>query len=339
MNNIDYISSWVKRFLLEYLISTKNLSRNTQRSYRDTFKLMLPFVSLKTKKHIDQLLINDLNSDIIKDFLLDLETTRNCSTSTRNQRLAAIHAFAKFIGESNPEYLEWYRQIQIIPVKRAKHTLITYLEKSEMDALLNAPDISTNQGIRDHALLLFMYNTGARADEVAQLTIGDLNIAHATKRDLSTVLIKGKGNKPRRCPLWLHTVNELLPLISQRDSSEPVFLNRCKQQLTRFGIHTMVKRYVQKIIPQYPSIAKKQVSPHTIRHTTATHLLRAGVDINTIRAWLGHVSINTTNIYAEVDLEMKAKALAMCEIKDTKESTDTKHWRDDKDLMDFLNKL
>lgn len=336
MKNNDYLGTWVRRFLLEYLISIRNLSKNTQQSYRDTFRLMLPFIANKAKKTVDKLLISDIGADVVKTFLLDLESNRHCSLSTRNQRLAAIHAFAKFVGLNSPEHVEWCRQIQIIPFKKAKRTLITYLEKSEMDALLNAPDRQTDQGKRDYALFLFLYNTGTRADEAAQLTIADLHIAHAKKRDLSTVLIRGKGNKLRRCPLWQRTVDELCTLILNRDSSEHVFLNRCKQPLTRFGIHTMVKRYVKKITKQIPSIEKKRVSPHTIRHTTATHLLQAGVDINTIRAWLGHVSINTTNVYAEIDLDMKAKALACCEIT---EDVSHQRWADNKDLMSFLDAI
>lgn len=336
MNNIQQLSSLIKRFLLEYLISVRNLSKNTQLSYRDTFRLLLPFVAKKIKKSIEKLNVNDISPDAIKDFLLDLEKKRNCTLSTRNQRLAALHAFAKFVGLSSPEHLEWCRQIQIIPFKKTKRTIIIYLEKSEMDALLNAPNKQTDQGKRDYALLLFLYNTGARADEAAQLTIGDLNIAHAQKRDLSTVLIKGKGNKLRRCPLWKQTVNGLNSLLLDRSQDEHVFLNRCRQPLTRFGIYTMIKRYVKKITKQLPSIEKKRISPHVIRHTTATHLLQSGVDINTIRAWLGHVSINTTNIYAEVDLEMKAKALACCEITNKKPS---KHWREDRELMEFLKTL
>ena len=336
MKNTEYLSSWVKRFLLEYLISIRNLSKNTQLSYRDTFRLMLPFISKIAKVNIDKLLVEDIAPDKIKTFLEELETNRGCSLSTRNQRLASIHAFAKFVGLNSPEHLEWCRQIQMIPFKKSNRTLITYLEKVEMDALLNAPDKRNDQGKRDHALLLFLYNTGARSNEAAQLTIADLNMPHAQKRDLATVLIRGKGNKLRRSPLWQQTVDELRILIMDRDLSEHVFLNRCKQPLTRFGIHTMVKRYAKKITKQLPSIEKKRVSPHTIRHTTATHLLRAGVDINTIRAWLGHVSINTTNIYAEVDIEMKANALAFCEIK--KESKPI-HWRDNKDLMSFLDAI
>jgi len=336
MKNEDYLSSWIKRFLLEYLISIRNLSKNTQRSYRDTFRLMLPFIANKIKKSIENLLVNDIDAEVIKAFLLDLETNRQCSVPTRNQRLAAIHALAKFIGLNTPEHVEWCRQVQMVPFKKATRTLITYLEKNEMDALLNAPDKTTDQGKRDHTLLLFLYNTGARSDEAAQLTIADLDMANASKRDFSIVTIKGKGNKVRRCPLWQQTVTELKELVLGRDSSEHVFLNRCRDPLTRFGIHTMVKRYAKKIMSDNPSIEKKHVSPHTIRHTTATHLLRSGVDINTIRAWLGHVSINTTNIYAEVDLEMKAKALACCEVIDDKS---TKKWKNDKEIMEFLNAL
>lgn len=332
MKTTQYVSFWIKRFLLEYLISIRNLSKNTQLSYRDTFRLLLPFAAKKTKRSIDKLLVEDLESDILKAFLSELEVARSCSLSTRNQRLSAVHAFAKFVGLNSPEHLEWCRQVQMIPFKKAKHTLITYLEKSEMDALLNAPNQQTDQGKRDYALLLFLYNTGTRADEAAQLMIADLHMPYAQKRDLATVLVKGKGNKLRRCPLWQQTVNVLSQLIVGREPSDHVFLNRLKQPITRFGIHAMVKRYVK----QQPSMERKQVSPHTIRHTTATHLLQAGVDINTIRAWLGHVSINTTNIYAEVDLDMKAKALACCEIE---ENPRPKSWRENKELMDFLDSI
>ena len=157
MKDTNYLSIWIKRFLSEYLISTRNLSKNTQQSYRDTFKLLLPCMASRSKKTIDKLLIDDISSDRIKAFLLSLENDRHCSLSTRNQRLAALHAFAKFVGLNSPEHVEWCRQVQIIPSKKAEHRLITYLNKSEMDALLNAPDRTTDQGIRDHTLLLFLY--------------------------------------------------------------------------------------------------------------------------------------------------------------------------------------
>jgi site-specific recombinase XerD len=181
-----------------------------------------------------------------------------------------------------------------------------------------------------------LYNTGARADEVAHVRIEDLDLGKTTSRDPSSVLIHGKGNKLRRCPLWVKTVNELLSLVASRPSAEQVFLNRRGEPLTRFGVHAMVERYAAQVAGTLPALAKKRVSPHTIRHTTATHLLRAGVDINTIRAWLGHVSLTTTNVYAEVDLEMKARALTHCEVKEEKPQ---KPWREDKGLMEFLRSL
>jgi site-specific recombinase XerD len=186
--------------------------------------------------------------------------------------------------------------------------------------------------------------TGARADEAAHVQISDLQLGLIPERDLSAVLIRGKGNKQRRCPLWAKTVNRLTPLVSNHPGRETPAscpagrrsLNRRGQPLTRFGIHALVERYAERVATQLQSVAKKRVSPHTIRYTTATHLLRSGVDINTIRAWLGHASLSTANICAEVDVEMKAKALANCEIK---EDEPKKPWREDKGLMEFLRTL
>jgi integrase/recombinase XerD len=205
-----------------------------------------------------------------------------------------------------------------------------------MDALLAAPDRNSAQGCRDYVLLLFLYNTGARADEAAQLSVGDLNLARTPKKNHSFVRIHGKGNKQRLCPLWPHTASELTALIGLRAVTEHVFLNRCGQPITRFGIHTLVERYAQRVLITMPGLAAKRVSPHSIRHTTATHLLRGGADINAIRAWLGHVSVDTTNVYAETDLETKAKALARCDLNETKP---TKRWREDTGLMTFLRSL
>jgi integrase/recombinase XerD len=329
------LGPWVRRFLLDYLVTECNLARNTQRSYRDTLSLLLPFAARQITKKVDQISVIDVSADVIRLFLQHLEDARKCGIATRNQRLAAIHSLARFIGLRSPEHVVWSGQIRAIPPKRTPRSTITYLEKSEMDALLNAPNQSTEQGRRDHALLLFLYNTGARADEAAQIKILDLALAHSS-RDHSLVQIYGKGKKIRRCPLWPQTVGELSPLIARRPPVDHVFLNRYGEPITRFGIHTMIERYVRKTLPAVPSLAVKRVSPHTIRHTTATHLLRAGVDINTIRAWLGHVSVNTTNVYAEVDMEMKAKALATCEVRGPAHPT---HWKNDVTLMQFLRNL
>lgn len=331
------LGPWIRRFLLEHLVTERNLSRNTQQSYRDSLCLLIPFIAQKANKQVDQLLVVDVSPDFVRIFLQDLEETRRCSVTTRNQRLAALHSLVRFIGMRSPEHIHWSGQIRAIPIKRTLGKSVTYLEKSEMDALLASPDLSTNQGRRDHALLLFLYNTGARADEAAQTKIANLHLALGSKRNHSLVEILGKGNKLRRCPLWGQTVEELEPLIAGREPAEHVFLNRCGCPITRFGIHTLVERHALKVSGTMPTLKDKHVGPHTIRHTTATHLLRAGIDINTIRAWLGHVSLNTTNIYAEVDLEMKAKALATCEVTIGEKVTTT--WREDAGLMRFLREL
>jgi site-specific recombinase XerD len=331
------LGPWVRRFLLEHLVAERNLARNTQRSYRDSLALLILFIATKMRKEVDQLDVEHLTAEHVRQFLQHLEETRGCSVPTRNQRLAAIHALAHFIGERGPEHIEWCGQIQAVPFKRAAKSSITYLEKSEMDALLAAPDRNSAQGRRDYVLLLFLYNTGARADEAAQLSVGDLRLAQAPRRDHSSVQIRGKGNKMRFCPLWPHTVRELDALVGEKAPTEHVFMNRCGRPLTRFGIHTIVKRYARKVSTTTPGLATKRLSPHSIRHTCATHLLRAGVDINTIRTWLGHVSLNTTYVYAETDLEMKAAALAHCEVKGS--SKPTKRWRQDTGLMTFLRSL
>lgn len=330
------LSPWVRRFLLEYLIGERNLAKNTQTSYRDTLCQLLPFISKAIERRIDRLLVEDVSADRVRAFLQDVEETRGCGPATRNQRLAAVRSLAQFVGRHSPEHLVWCGAIMQIGVKKVPRPLIGYLEKEEMDALLAAPDRTHSQGHRDHAILLFLYNTGARADEAAQTLVADLDLGTVPARDKSSVLLRGKGNKRRRCPLWETTTTELSQLISGRAPSDHVFRNRRGQPLTRFGIHALVERYAATVGTRLPSLAKKRVSPHTIRHTTATHLLRAGVDINTIRAWLGHVSLATTNVYAEVDLEMKAKALANCKVK---EEESQKPWREDGELMDFLRTL
>lgn len=336
MTDIALLGPWVRRFLQEYLVSERNLARNTQWSYRDTFCQLLPFAARAAHRPIDRLRVEDLSAERVRAFLQDLEEKRGCGAATRNQRLAAIHSLAHFIGVRSPEHLAWCGEIRAILSKKVPRPLVTYLEKEEMDALLAATDMGTPQGRRDHAVLLFLYNTGTRADEVAQVRIADLDLGRVPERDLSSVLIHGKGKKQRRCPLWARTVNELLPLVSGRAPAEHVFLNRRGQPLTRFGIHALVERCAVASEAKVPSLKKKRVSPHTIRHTTATHLLRSGVDINTIRAWLGHVSVNTTMIYAEVDLEMKRRALENCEARDENLKPP---WRQDRGLMAFLKTL
>lgn len=331
MASSNPLGPWIRRFLLQYLVGVRNLSLNTQASYRDTLVQLLPFAAERQGLSVDRLSIDQLTPDLIRLFLLHIEEARKCSVATRNQRLAAIHALARFIASGSPEHLCWCTEICSVPFKKSTKPGMCYLEKHELDALLDAPDRNSAQGARDYALLLFLYNTGARASEAAQLTIGDLELGHSP-----SVRIIGKGRKIRQCPLWLLTCRTLEPLVARRNISEQVFLNRRKQAITRFGIHALVKRYASKAAAKVPSIKKKSISSHSIRHTCAVHLLRAGVDLNTIRAWLGHASLDTTNIYAEVDLEMKTRALAHCEILTKIEK---KNWQENPELMAFLKAL
>lgn len=331
MRDNTLLGPWVRRFLLEHVVGERNLSHHTQQSYRDALCQLIPFASRQIHKPVDRLTVVDVSAQLVRDFLSDIESSRHCSIATRNQRLTAIHALARFIGEHSPEHIDWCTQVRYVPFKKGTHAMVPYLDKPEIDALLACPDRRTAQGRRDHGLLLFLYNSGARADEAAQLTIGNLDL------DAASVSIIGKGRKQRHCPLWLVTVGELSALVGQRPSQERVFLNRCGAPITRFGVHALVERTALAARTAMPSLTKKRVSPHSIRHSTATHLLRAGVDINTVRAWLGHVSLDTTNIYAEIDLEGKAKALAKCDI--TNEIEPTKRWVKNPDLMQFLRSL
>ena len=332
MTDNTLLGPWIRRFLLEHLRGDRNLRENTQHSYRDCLTLLLPFLAKKLGHPIDRLTIEHLSADHLRLFLHYLEETRHCATTTRNQRLAAIHSLAYFIGIHCPEHIAWCGEIRHVPFKKSIETSMPYLEKDEIDALLTAPDRNTSQGRRDHRLLLFLYNSGARADEAAQLAIADLNLSLP-----ASVTILGKGNRIRQCPLWSVTADVLKIAVDGRGPTERVFLNRCRRPITRFGVHKMVKRHAGKVAVQRPAFASKRVSPHTIRHSTAVHLLRAGVDINTIRAWLGHVSIDTTNIYAEIDLEMKARALAKCDVGEV--GRQDKRWTQDRGLMAFLRSL
>lgn len=329
-NKSEYLSYWIRRFLTEYAVSVRNLSRNTLMSYRDTYRMLLPFLADKAKKKEDKIHYNELTATNVQDFLIHLESSRKISVASRNQRLSSIIAFAKYLSFKIPEYVELYRQMKLIPKKKHQKPMIDYLEKEEMEALLNAPDKTSQQGYRDYVIILFMYNTGARADEVSKLTVKDLDLSN------QVVVLHGKGNKTRRCPLWKSTCQELKKVVNNLGKQDNVFQNRRKTTLTRFGIYGLITKYAQMASTVRPSISRKNITPHVIRHTTATLLLQSGVDINTIRAWLGHVSIDTTNVYAEVSMKSKAEALDFCEV--TSKST-RKDWKTDDGIMAFLENL
>lgn len=339
MPNSHLLGSFVRRFLLESVIADRNLSRNTQASYRDAIRLLLRFIAERYGIDPTKLTVEDVNAEVVRNFLAYLEKEHSNSPATVNQRLTAIRSLFRFIGQCVPELVDSATQVGAVPLRKTVLPTISYLEKQEMDALLATPDRGRLQGQRDYALLLFLYNSGARASETAHVTVGDLDLGTSL-----FVRLLGKGRKIRLCPLWPHTAKVLRTLLGRRlegPREAAVFLNVRGAPITRFGIHTLVERIAKRASKRMPSLQGKCVSPHVIRHSTACHLLRAGVDINTIRDWLGHVSLETTNRYAKVDLEMKAKALATCAVPEP-EGTPSKEkatWRNDHDLMAFLNSL
>ena len=233
---------------------------------------------------------------------------RSCSARTRNARLAAIHSLFAFIPREEPELLAQCQTIRAIPLKRTEHKTVNYLEETEMQAILDSVKSNSRTAIRDRALLLLLYNTGARVSEIVELKLCDLRLDGTPQVDLL-----GKGRKHRACPLWPETVAALRAYLKQRipkpPATEHLFLNANGMAVTRFGIRHITAKYAAASQHRCPSLKAKTVSPHTIRHTTAMHLLRSGNDVNMVSYWLGHVDINTTHLYLEIDMEMKCKML------------------------------
>jgi site-specific recombinase XerD len=324
---------FVRRFLLEEVMGQRNLSRNTQRSYRDTIRLLFGFLAEHDRTRPTQATVEQITGPVVQAFLAYLKAQRENTAATCNQRLAALHSLFGFISRQAPELVAQATQVCAVAPGRTSIPTMAYLDKPELDALLAAPDRRRPQGRRDYALLLFLYNTGARASEAAGVSMADLDL------DKLTVRLLGKGRKIRVCPLWMHTADAVRPILRADGPQEArVFLNVRGQPITRYGIHALVARTVKKAAKTMPTLQKKRVSPHTLRHTTAVHLLQAGVDINTIRAWLGHASLETTNRYAEINMQMKAAALEACAVRDapTHPGDDKPNWRDNNAIMEFL---
>ena len=330
MNDADaLLGPWLQRFLEQHIVTERNLSRNTCKSYRDTFKLLIPFACTELGKQDHQLMVPDLSSELVRQFLDHLEEERGCCAHTRNQRLTTVRAFAAFVASHDPAHVSWRGQISGIASKKTTSKPVDWLTVDEMQALLNVPDRTTRHGRTEYAILLFLYKTGARVSEATQLRVGDLQVG---RRDggHALVTLHGKGGKVRQCPLRPEIERVMVELVDDRAADEAVFLNRRRQPFTRFGVYSVVERCAALV----PTLAGKKITPHVLRHTTACHLVFAGVDINTVRAWLGHSSIDTTNIYAEISLKMKAEAMALC---DVAEPDPSRHWKEDKGLMAFLN--
>jgi integrase/recombinase XerD len=254
MPDLQTLGSWLRCFLCEHIVTERNLALNTQRSYRDTFKLLLPFVSRKLRKPADRLAVRDLTSKHVLQFLAHLEDERECSVQTRNQRLAAICAFARFVASRDPEQVEWCGHIRTVPSKKAVPQPVGWLTTAEMDAMLKVPDRKTPQGRSEHALLLFLYNTGARVSEATQLRVGDLQVGRRNGGHALATL-HGKGGKIRQCPMWPETERVLAELVEGRADDDAVFLSRLQESFTRFGVYWLVERCAHRV----PALNGKKV--------------------------------------------------------------------------------
>lgn len=302
------IAPLLKRFFSHYLPVQKGLSVNTLRAYRDAIKLLLCYAADTLDQSVDTLAVEEITEKLVLGFLDHIETERGCTRRTRNVRLAAIRSLFAFIAREEPVLVLQSQHIRAIPLKRTEHKTIEYLEEADIQAVLNSIELNSRTGIRDRALLMLLYNTGARVSEVVRLELTDLRLDEAAQ-----VKLHGKGNKDRSCPLWPETVAAVDAYIKQRTPKEfgtkQVFLNANGGPITRFGIRHVTRKYGVLAQAKRPELEAKPIHPHRIRHTTAMHLLHAGNDINMVSYWLGHADLNTTHVYVEIDMETKRKML------------------------------
>ncbi len=320
------------------MFSTQGLSTNTEISYRDTLKLLFCFVSDKLNKNIDLLLINEFDEEMILCFLNHLETQRDNSTSTRNIRLAGIRKFFHFLEREQPELLGLCQAIHSIPRKKTIHKNAVSLDDGEIKSLLNSVNSNDRHSKRDTALLHLLFNSGARVQEIVDLSINDLRLDQSGQ-----VNLLGKGRKQRACPLWPDTVQLIKDYLLERTPNDPhnkaLFLNAKGFPITRFGIRYIVRKYAGKAEKKCPSIKTKSVSPHTLRHSIAMMLLRAGVLLESIQHILGHANLNTTHTYAELDLNMKRKVLEKARVLEKNPANEKiPKWKKP-GIMEFLRNL
>lgn len=300
------------RFFEEYLPGQRGLSPNTVRSYRDAMLLLLQFAAADAKRPVDRLQVSDLTAERVAAFLNHLQSERSNGIATRNARLGAIHVFARFLAARMPEALGTLQRVIAVPYKRgAREVPIEYLERAEVEALLQSIDRSNALGRRDYALFALMFNTGARVQEALDVRRCDVRLDAPPQ-----VRLHGKGNKVRLCPIWPVTAKLLRAFIDELPASDGdpaqalLFINARGRPLTRFGVRYLLRRYVAAAAKAVPSMRDKSIHPHSLRHSTAIALLKAGVDFATISQWLGHAGLNTTMRYARADIDLKRQAIA-----------------------------
>jgi len=303
-------------FFRRHLLAQRQASPATVAAYRDALRLLLVFAAQRAGKSASQLSIEELDRDVVLAFLDHLEQERHNSVRTRNVRLAAIHSFFQHVAYSDPAAMGFANRVLGIQGKRTTKRLVSYLPQQDLNAILAAPDRSTKQGRRDHALLLFLGRTGARVSEAISVDVADVQLQWP-----SQVLLRGKGSKERIIPLTKDSAEVFKALIDERGFTTglrvPVFVNARGQRLTRHGVIHILQRAVTRAAKITPFPLAKAVSPHILRHSVGMQLLQSGVDLTTIQAWLGHESANTTHQYVEADLEMKRRALEKCNTPET----------------------
>ena len=335
MYDINDFSSCISSFFTKHLAGIRNLSQNTIKAYRDTFCLFLLFFQQVKKKNPEKVFLSDIDKDTVLSFLDWLECERHNSIATRNARLAAIHAFVKYAQMYHPERLLQFQQILEIPIKEAPKPFVNYLPEEVLKELLSLPNQKERYGIRDAAMLCILYDSGARVQELIDLKIADLRLD-----TLPTVRLLGKGRKVRIVPLMKPTAQllkrylEVWNIRSELMPDYPLFVNHQGNQLSRSGVTYVLQKYMAQTSWQK---SNKATTPHVLRHSKAMHLLRADVDLHYIRDFLGHVDIETTEVYARADSEMKRRALIKANI--DMPTADKTSWQKDKDLLAWLQSL
>jgi integrase/recombinase XerD len=305
----------LEAFFTDRLMTQQGASPHTIASYRDTFTLLLGYLHTRTGKLPTQLDLTDVDAVAIGDFLRHLETVRGNATSSRNTRLAAIHSFFRYASLRAPEHANLISRVLAIQTKRTATTIVNFLSRSEIDALLAAPDRYTWHGRRDHALLVLDVQTGLRVSEITGLTLDDLHLGTGAH-----VYCRGKGRKERCTPLTTHTKQILIGWLDQRrpaSGAAPLFCTRSEGVLSHDAIERVIKKHAAAAAKTCASLQGRSVTPHTLRHTAAMELLHAGVDITVIALWLGHENPTTTRIYLHADMALKEKALARTASPDT----------------------
>jgi site-specific recombinase XerD len=333
------LSSVIHSYFLTYLPRDKGLQSNTIRSYRDSLRLFLIFVAGVNRRGVSKLELEHLDYPAVQAFLHNLEDERGNAISTRNQRLAALHAFYEYLARTVPEMLPSCAKVAAIPMKRCPLPEMKFLARDELEALFACIPPEDRLARRDRALLMVLYNTGARVSEVAQLTMGQLDL-----RSPAQVRLLGKGAKWRTCPLWSQTVQDVQAMLEERapelPPNAPLFVGTGQRPMTRFGIYKRIRHYAQIWETTARPASPIRVTPHLLRHTLAVHMLESGGERNVIRGWLGHVNFETTNRYAEITLRMKAEALELCDpVAASPKPSRKPAWLDDATMLAWLSSL